>query len=148
MIPPIVFCAFATITGFAAEHTIDRSQLPPEVEKTVRENSSGASIKGFSVESEGSKKIYEAEMVVAGHSKDLEIAEDGTLNGIEEEVSFDALRPSVQQALRAKAGAGTIVKVESLTKRNVLVGYEAAVRKGSRKSEIQVGPNGEPATRR
>jgi hypothetical protein len=48
----------------------------------------------------------------------------------------------VQAALTAKAGGAKITKVESLTKHGKLVAYEAATLKGTKKGEIQVGPDG------
>ncbi len=124
------------------EKKIDRSALPAAVEKTVQEQSQGATVKGFVTEREHGAKVYEAEMIVNGHTKDIQIAEDGKLNEIEEEVALDSLPASVQNALTTKAGAAKIVKVESLTKKGTLVAYEAATLKGSRKGEIQVGPEG------
>jgi hypothetical protein len=127
----------------AAERKIDRSQLPAAVEKTVQAQSQGAVVKGFSTDVENGQRVYEAELLVNGRSRDIEIAPDGTLNEFEEEVSFESLPPSVQSALTAKAGSAKITKVESLSKKGTLVAYEAATLKGSKKSEIQVGPNGE-----
>jgi hypothetical protein len=132
----------SSLIAIAQEKTLNRSQLPAAVEKTVQAQSQGATIKGFSSEREGGKKVYEAEMIVNGHTKDIQIAEDGTLNEIEEEVSIDSLTPEVQAGLRAKAAGARIVKVESLTKGGALVAYEAATLKGSKKGEIQVGPTG------
>jgi hypothetical protein len=126
----------------AQERKLDRSQLPAAVEKIVQAQSQGATIKGFSTEREGGKKVYEAEMIANGHTRDIQIAEDGTLNEIEEEVMIGSLSPDVQAALRTKASGAKIVKVESLTKGGVLVAYEAATLKGARKGEIQVRPTG------
>jgi hypothetical protein len=61
---------------------------------------------------------------------------------VEEEVALDSLPAQVREALETKAGAGKITKVESLTKHNTLVAYEAQVLTGSKRSEIQVGPDG------
>lgn len=126
------------------EKKVERSTLPAAVEKTVVAQSQGATIKGFSTERENGKKVYEAEMIFNGHTKDIQIAEDGTLNEIEEEVALDALPADVQTALNAKAKltGATITKVESLTKQGKLVAYEAATLKGTKKGEIQVGPDG------
>jgi hypothetical protein len=44
--------------------------------------------------------------------------------------------------LQAKAGKGKLVKVESLTKKDKLVAYEAQVDTNGKKSEVQVGPDG------
>jgi len=93
-------------------------------------------------EREHGKTVYEAEMIVDGHSKDIQIAEDGTLNEVEEEVAFSSLSANVQAALKAKAGEAKITKVESLAKQNKLVAYEAATLKGTKRGEIQVGPDG------
>ena len=132
----------STLGVSAQEKKIDQSTLPPAVQKTVQEQSKGATIKGFSTEREHGKTVYEAEMTVDGHSKDIQIAADGMLNEIEEEVVFSSLPSNVQSALTAKAGGAKITKVESLTKHNKLVAYEAATLKGTKKGEIQVGPEG------
>jgi len=128
--------------ALAQEKKIERSALPPAVEQTVQQQSQGATIKGFATEHEHGKKVYEAEMIVNGHTKDIQIAADGTLNEVEEEVAFDSLPAAVQSALTVKAAGAKIVKVESLTKKEKLVAYEAATLKGAKKGEIQVGPDG------
>ena len=131
-----------TLGATAQEKKIQESNLPPAVQKTVKEQSKGATIKGYATDSEHGKTIYEAEMMIDGHSKDIEVAADGTLNEIEEEVAFASLPAKVQAALTAKAGAAKITKVESLTKHHKLVAYEAATLNGTKKGEIQVGPDG------
>lgn len=75
------------------------------------------------------------------------IAPDGRVLEIEEEVSMNDLPASVRDALKKKANSGTITKIESLTKGNKLVAYEAQLRNGAKRSEIQVGPQGEPLAR-
>src|SRR6266700_2439990 len=95
----------------AQEKKLDRSQLPPAVEKTVQAQSQGATIRGFSTDREGGKRVYEVQMTVDGHTKDVEIAADGTLNEIEEEVLFDSLAGEVKAALHAEASGAKIVKV-------------------------------------
>jgi hypothetical protein len=139
----VALAMFALPLYASAEKTIPRSALPPAVERTVQAQSKGATVKGFSTEMEGGKRIYEAEMMVDGHSRDINIAADGTVIEIEEEVALNSLPASVQQALTAKAAGAKITKVESLTKKDKLVAYEAGTLKGSKKGEIQVGPQGE-----
>jgi len=57
---------------------------------------------------------------------------------------MDALPADVKAALQAKAGEGKLVKVETITKKDKLVAYEAQITKGGKKSEVQVGPGGKP----
>ncbi len=131
-------------TASAQEKKIKRSDLPPAVEKTVAAQSTGATIRGFSTEKENGQTLYEVEMTVNGHSKDISIAADGFIVEIEEQVALDSLSPEVIAGLQAKAGKGKILKVESLTKKDKLVAYEAQVETNGKKSEVQVGPEGKP----
>ena len=139
----------ALITGFAIlttvqadEKKIKREELPPAVEKTVAEQSQGATIKGFSTELDKGKRIYEVKLTVNGHGKDISMDKDGKIVEVEEEVAMDSLSPEVKAGLTKAAGSGTITTVESLTKGGKLVAYEAGVKNGPKQSEVQVGPNG------
>jgi hypothetical protein len=129
--------------AFAAEKTIRRSELPPAVEKALQQQVKGATIKAITTETENGRLVYEAELIVDGHTKDIQFDANGNLQEVEEEVSFDTLSPEVKAALTAKAKGGTVRKVESLRKKDKLVAYEAQIDTGRRHSEIQVGPNGE-----
>jgi hypothetical protein len=141
----IAFTALALACSSSAQETkIKRSDLPPAVEQTVVANSTGATINGFSKEKEHGQVFYEAEMTVNGHSQDILIAADGTITEIEEAVSLDSLSADVKAGLQAKAAPGKILKVESITKHDKLVAYEAKVEKNGKKSEVQVGPDGKP----
>jgi len=131
----------------AQEKKIKREQLPPAVEKTVATESQGAEIKGFATEVENGRRLYEAELIVNGHHKDISMDRNGVIVEAEEEVSIDSLPAAVQDALKKAAGSGTIEMVESLTRNGKLVAYEGHVKRGARRSEIQVGPNGEKLKR-
>jgi uncharacterized membrane protein YkoI len=142
-----IISAVAVLTATSAvaqEKKIKRSDLPPAVEKTVAAQSAGATVKGFSRENENGQTYYEAEMVVNGHSKDILIDANGAIVEVEEEVAMNALPAEVKAGLQAKAGEGKLVKVESITKKDKLVAYEAQVTKDGKKSEVQVGPDGKP----
>lgn len=136
-----VVASWSTAQG--QERKIKRSELPPAVEKTVAAESAGATIKGFATEIEGGKKMYEAELQVDGHGKDILIDGQGNVVEVEEEVALDSLSAEVKEGLTKATGRGTISRVESLTKRGKLVAYEAVVKTGARRREVQVGPNGE-----
>jgi hypothetical protein len=139
----IALLVAGTVTAQAQDKKLQRNQLPAAVAATVDRETQGATVKGFATERENGKRVYEAETVVNGHTRDLQIAENGTLNEIEEEVAVKALPASVRDALMVKVGKGKIVKVESLTKQGKLVAYEASTVINGRKGEIQVGPTGE-----
>jgi hypothetical protein len=139
----------ATVLLFAGllvsqEKKIKRADLPRAVEKTVAAQSAGATVKGFSKETEKGQTYYEAELVVNGHTKDILIDTNGAIVEVEEQVALDALPAEVKAGLQAKAGDAKLVKAETLTKHDKLVAYEAQVTRDGKKSEIQVGPDGKP----
>ena len=127
----------------AQESNITRAALPPAVQRTVAEQSKGATIRGFSKEVEDERTIYEMELVVAGHTKDVTMDSTGAVIEVEEQVALDSLAPAVQQAIKAQAGTATLGMVERLTKGDKVVAYEAHVTLNGKRKEIQVGPNGE-----
>ena len=131
------------LTAQAQEKKITRKQLPPAVEKTVRKESEGATIKGFAKEIDNGQTFYELELIVNGRSKDVLMDKQGNVVEVEEQVSMESLPSAVQEALKQAAGSGTIGLIESLSKNGTLVSYEAHVKHGKKRSEIKVGPNGE-----
>jgi len=126
------------------ERKLKRSDLPAAVQKTVDQESQGATIRGYSSETDEGQLVYEVEMRLHGHGRDVLIGGDGSVLEIEEEVALDSLPAAVKAGLLQLAGSGTITNVESLTTRGALVAYEAHVRTGAKRSEIQVGPDGKP----
>ena len=126
----------------AQEKKIKKSDMPAAAQKAADEQSKGATVKGYSTEVEGGKTLYEVELTVNGHSKDVSMSPEGVVVEVEEEVALDSLPAEVRDGLKKKAGAGKITKVESLTKQGKLVAYEAHVNTNGKKSEVQVGPDG------
>lgn len=124
------------------EKKIRRSDLPPAVEKAVAEQSKGATIHGFSQEKENGQTYYEAELMVNGHTKDVLLDANGSVVEVEEQVSTESLPSAVRRGLQDKAGKGKLVKVETLTKKDKLVAYEAKLLNNGKTSEVQVGPEG------
>lgn len=128
----------------AQERAVKRSQLPAAVRRTADEQSRGATVHGYATEQDEGRTVYEVAMTLHGRSRDVTIDSAGTVLEIEEQVPFDSLPEAVRNGLRQAAGSGQISSVESLTKRGRLVAYEAHVRTGRKRSEIQVGPDGKP----
>jgi hypothetical protein len=141
----IMFGALS-LSGFASaqEKKIERSQLPPMVEKAVVARAEKATVRGFSQEIEKGVTYYEAELIVSGHHKDVLMDGEGNVVEVEEEVALNSLPGSVQDGLQARAREGKVQKVESITKHGKLVAYEAQIVAKGQHSEVQVGPEGEP----
>jgi hypothetical protein len=128
----------------AAEKKLNKADLPAPVQKMAEEQSKGATVLGYSSDREGGKLEYEVQLSMDGHTKDVTMAPDGSVLEVEEQVSMGKLPAPVKAGLLAKAGKGTIRKVESLTKHGAIVAYEAQVYTAGKHSEVQVGPDGKP----
>lgn len=130
-----------------ADTPVKMADLPPAVQATVKEQSKGAVLRGLSKEVEKGKTIYEAELKVNGHNKDVSIDADGTVIEVEEETPIDSVPAAAKAAILKGAGTGKVLKVETVTQHGSVVAYEAQVQKtvGGKKSEVRVGPDGKPA---
>lgn len=135
-----------TLTVFAQEKKIERSALPPAVEKAVQIETKDATVKGFAEEREHGETFYEVETVINGHTRDILFTSDGKIAEVEEEVAFDSLPANVQTGLKKKALGAAIEKVESLSKKDQIVAYEGTIRRNGKPAEIQVGPQGQNLT--
>jgi hypothetical protein len=140
LVPHVLLAAVAT----AQEKKIHRTDLPAAVERTVAAESRGATVRGFSREEQNGQVFYEAELRVDGHSKDVLLDVNGAVVEVEEQVETASLPIAVKDGLLAKAGTGKLLKVESITKHDKLVAYEAQVLTGGKRSEVQVSPDGKP----
>ncbi|HEY2115211.1 MAG TPA: hypothetical protein VGJ51_08980 [Candidatus Angelobacter sp.] len=141
----IVMLAFyCTLSVFGQEKKLKKSDLPAAVQKTADEQSKGATVRGYGQETEDGKVAYEVQLIVNGHSKDVTIDPQGNIMEVEEQVDLNSLPAEVRAGLEKQAGKATVSKVESLTKHGTLVAYEAQVRNGKKRSEIQLGPDGKP----
>jgi hypothetical protein len=94
----------------AQERKIKREDLPPAVEKTVAAQSQGAAIKGFSSEVEGGKTLYEVELTINGHGKDISMDKDGKIVEVEEEVKWIHCLRKSKRGLQKQQGAARLPK--------------------------------------
>jgi len=141
---PVLITVCLILAAVASEKKVKKSELPAAVQKAADEQSKGATVMGYSQEVENGKTLYEVELTVNGHSKDVSMDADGKIVEVEEEVAFNSLPEAVRKGLADQAHRGKIGKVESLTKNDKLVAYEARVVQAGKRSEIQVGPDGKP----
>lgn len=137
------FLCSVSVLVRASEKPVKMKDLPKAVQETVKEQSKGATIRGLSKESEEGKTYYEVELKINGHNKDVLIDSTGAVVEIEEEVAISSLAPTVRTEIEKHAGKGKIVMVESITKNNAIVAYEAHIKTGKKYSEVKVGPDGQ-----
>ncbi len=142
MIPKITaLVAFTWIALYASETRVKMKDLPEAVQKTVKEQTKTAELRGLAKEVENGKTFYEAETKVNGKSRDILIDPTGVVVEVEEAIAFHSIPEAAKKALQAKAGSGKILSAESVTK-GAVVSYEAVLLKNGKKSEIVVNSDG------
>src|SRR5882762_5204886 len=93
------------------EKKLKRSDLPAAVLKTVNQEGQGATISGYSSETDDGQLVFEVEMRVRGRGRGGPLGADGSVLEIEQEVSLDALPAGVKAGLLQLAGSGRNTKV-------------------------------------
>src|SRR5215471_1457029 len=136
------FCIALPCAAAAQEQSVKLKSLPPAAQKTVEEQSKGATIRGLSKEVEKGKTEYELELTVNGRRKDLLIDSTGAILEVEEGVTLDSLAPEVRAEVEKNIGRAKLLRLESVMRDGVLTGYEASVSKAGRKSGVLMGPDG------
>lgn len=139
-------CALLAGTALAqeTERPAQMKDLPQAVQATVREQSRGAVVRGLSIETEKGQTFYEASLKVKGRNRDVLIDADGNVVEIEDQITLASLPPAARAEIVKQAGKGRILTVESITKNNTIVAYEAHVKTAGKISEIKVDPDGKP----
>jgi uncharacterized membrane protein YkoI len=125
----------------ASEKAITMKDLPAGVQRKVQEQSKGATIRGLSKEVEGGKTVYEVEMKVNGHGKDVLMDASGAVIEVEEEVALESIPGAARAAIEKAAGDGKIAKVEKVSGGKETA-YEAGLRKNGKRSEVKVSADG------
>jgi uncharacterized membrane protein YkoI len=139
----MLWIAMAVGTICFADQKIKLEDMPAAVQAAVKEQSKGATIKGYAKEVEKGKTFYEAEMTVNGHGKDVSFDATGKVVAVEEETSIDAIPAPTRDAIQKAVGTGTLQKVETVTE-NGKTSYEAAIKKGAKTSEVKFDASGKP----
>lgn len=133
---------FATARAQDSETPVSMKDLPHAVQATVKQQSKGATVRGLSKEIDNGKTYYELALKVKGHNKDVLIDPTGAVVETEEEVSIASLPPAVKAEFEKQAANGKIQLVESISKNDAVVAYEAHIRTEQKVIEVKVAPDG------
>jgi uncharacterized membrane protein YkoI len=139
-----VLLAIASLAVLAtgAGNKLEVKDLPPAVQKTVRDQLNGAEITGIAKETEKGKVQYEVETMVNGKHRDFNVDAKGILLVVEEETALDSVPAAAKAAIVKKVAGGKLGMVEIMTKGSATF-YEAAYTgKDGKKHEVLVKPDG------
>ena len=135
------FIAVIFLQALAADKPMKLSDMPLAVQKTIREQTGGATIIGTLTEIENGKTFYECESLVNGRTRDFLVDKTGAIVEVEDQVSLGEVPPRVNTAVRRAAAGGRLTKLERV-KRGDTITYEAAVVKNGKKTGMESGRDG------
>jgi hypothetical protein len=117
--------------------------LPAAVQKTVQANLDGGEIKNIAKEKEDGVEQYEVETVLDGKGRDFDVDSKGTLLGIEEQTTIDAIPAAAKAGILKNVGDGKLGMIESVSKPGQPMMYEASYTdKKGKKYEVLVKADG------
>ncbi len=137
----------ALVAGLGAAQETDKEQkikmkdLPAAVQQAIKEQSKGTVARGLSTEMDNGQRVYEAEIKVDGHSRDITFDANGHIVSVEEETTLEKIPAAARLAIQKAAGKGKIGEVETVTAGGVTA-YEAQLKIDGKKSEVKVDASG------
>src|ERR1700736_5549503 len=99
----------------ASEKKVALKDVPAAVQQAIKEQSKGATLKGVATEVENGKTMYEAELKVNGHSKDITFDAQGQVVSVEEETTLQQIPGAARDAIQKAAANGKVIEVETVT---------------------------------
>lgn len=131
----------ASVAAQSSEKKVKMQDLPRPVQEAVKEQSRGATLRGLAQEVEDGKTLYEAEMTIGGHSKDVTFDQQGKIVSVEEQTDLESIPAAARAAIQKAVGNRKLLMVEKVTAGDATA-YEAHFRTGLKTSEIKVDANG------
>jgi len=96
----------ALVLAQDSEKKVKMQDLPAAVQKAVKDYSKDAKIRALATEMDKGKTVYEAELTVGGHSKDVTFDADGQVLSVEEQTTLASIPAPARAAIQAAAGKG------------------------------------------
>lgn len=128
---------------FAAEHKVPCNTLPAAVQQQSKVFlEGGATVRGCVKDVSSGTATYEMELLTKGGSKDVTFSSAGEVLEIEEEIQLSALPSPAAAAFEKAAQGGKLGKIESLTRKGQLAGYESTISKNGKHRELAFRPDG------
>ena len=127
----------------AAEKKIKLQEMPAAVQQAMKDQSKGSVVPGYAQEVENGQTLYEMELMVNGHAKDVTFDGAGKVVSVEEEVPLESIAAPAREVIQKAVGKGKLQKAETVTEDGNSF-HEASIRKAGKSSEIKVDANGAP----
>lgn len=124
------------------EKSIQRKDMPKVVLAAFAKSYPTATIKGYAMEKDGGKTVYEIESKDGKVSRDVLYNPDGVVIVVEESLPYSEVPQPVRDAVSKNYPDSKVARCEKLI-RGSSTQFEVLLKSGKRKLELVYEPNGE-----
>jgi len=130
-----------TVAVQAKEKKIKQANLPSAVQRTADAEAAGNMVSGYTMDTVDGETLYKANLLVDGRARVVNIASDGSVTSVENEIAWEGVPGDVQTTFTKAAGKGKLTEFRSVSKDGQVVSYNALlVTKGNR-DRVSVKPH-------
>ena len=129
-----------SVAGLADEKKINESKLPPAVQKTAAEHSSGATVSGYTSDKVDGNMVYQMDLVVDGKTRAIVMDANGNVTAVEQEVAWNDLPEDIQKTFTTASQKGKLGAVSTVSTDGAIVAYEAYLFIKGERSRVRVKP--------
>jgi hypothetical protein len=141
-----------TVPGFGQkneygdeEQSIKRDKVPKPVLAAFEKAYPKAHVKGYSMEKDNGKTVYEIESMDGDLHRDVSYDEDGTVVSVEESLPFAQLPKTVRDAVSKDYPNAKVTRSERILKDEKIL-FEIGLKSGKKTFERVYNPAGKQAT--
>jgi len=130
-----------TVAVQAKEKKVKQANLPSAVQRTADAEAAGNMVSGYTMDTVDGETLYKANLLVDGRARVVNIASDGSVTSVENEIAWEGVPGDVQTTFTKAAGKGKLTEFRSVSKDGQVVSYNALlVTKGNR-DRVSVKPH-------
>ena len=130
-----------TVAVQAKEKKVKQANLPSAVQRTADAEAAGNMVSGYTMDTVDGETLYKANLLVDGRARVVNIASDGSVTSVENEIAWEGVPSDVQTTFTKAAGKGKLTEFRSVSKDGQVVSYNALlVTKGNR-DRVSVKPH-------
>jgi len=127
--------------GADKRNEVSLAQLPDAAQSTVNNQTAGGKIETINKETEDGKLQYEVRFTKGDKKMEINVAPDGNVLAIEEEVVLTQVPVAVQKTITDQAGTGTVKKIAKVTEAGK-DHFGVLVTNNDKKQWFEVAPDG------
>ena len=141
LISSIALGLVLSVAALGEEKKIKQSKLPPAVQSTAAQQSSGATVTGYTSEEVDGAMVYTMDLVAQGLTRGIVMDSQGTVLSTQQEVAWSELPAAVQKDFTNVSSKGKLGAVSTISENGTIVAYEAVLLVKGERNHVRVKPN-------